>query len=211
MKRWLIAVPLALLMAFALFSLMAWMVENSAKQTRAEQPTLSFSILMTDKEQEVQRRERALPKPPETPQDLLPPPLSQASASALTSPIADADLSLSMDLGVSGLAINAPTLGKFSQGTGQMDQQALPLFRTEPIYPSRALKRKLEGYVVLSFNINAAGKPTEIKIIESQPKRVFDRESIRALKRWNYQPKVIDGKAVEQTGQTVKLEFRLAQ
>ncbi len=34
---------------------------------------------------------------------------------------------------------------------------------------------------------------------------------MRALRKWKYQAKVIDGQAVEQPGQTVKLEFKINQ
>lgn len=48
-------------------------------------------------------------------------------------------------------------------------------------------------------------------VVDAEPKRVFDREAIRALKRWKYSPKVVDGKAVQQPGIMVQLDFSLDQ
>ncbi|WP_352311523.1 energy transducer TonB, partial [Psychrobacter sp. W2-37-MNA-CIBAN-0211] len=41
------------------------------------------------------------------------------------------------------------------------------------------------------------------------PKRLFDREAIRALKKWKYKPKIVDGKPLRQSGMTVQLDFTL--
>jgi protein TonB len=63
----------------------------------------------------------------------------------------------------------------------------------------------------MSFTIDETGQPTDIEVLEAEPKRVFEREAIRALRNWKYQPKLVDGKAVTQPGQSVKLEFKLAK
>ncbi|MDF5586334.1 energy transducer TonB, partial [Vibrio parahaemolyticus] len=49
------------------------------------------------------------------------------------------------------------------------------------------------------------------EVIEAEPQRMFEREAIRALKKWKYQPKVEDGVSIEQYGQTAKVEFKLAK
>lgn len=111
---------------------------------------------------------------------------------------------LNLDTAVSGLAINVPTFSDFGS-----NQQAMPLYRVEPRYPSRAMKQGLEGYVVMSFTIDQQGRPTDINVIEANPRRVFEREAMQALRKWKYQPKVVDGKSIAQVGQTVRLEFKL--
>ncbi len=52
----------------------------------------------------------------------------------------------------------------------------------EPKYPALAIKTGVEGYVVLSYDLNASGKPVEIEVVEEHPKRVFSKSAIRALK-----------------------------
>jgi protein TonB len=61
----------------------------------------------------------------------------------------------------------------------------------------------------LRFSIDEVGGVTDIEIIEAQPKRVFNRAAKRALKRWKYKPKVVDGKTIKQTGLTVQLDFSM--
>ena len=63
----------------------------------------------------------------------------------------------------------------------------------------------------MSFTINEVGGVEDIEVIDAEPKRVFDREARRALRKWKYKPKVVDGKAVKQTDMFVQLDFTLEQ
>ena len=48
-----------------------------------------------------------------------------------------------------------------------------------------------------------------MNVIDAEPKRVFDKEAKRALRKWKYKPKVVDGKAMKQVGLTVRLDFNM--
>ncbi|MEZ9565142.1 energy transducer TonB [Vibrio artabrorum] len=206
MIRLFLALPLAGALGLALFSFMAWMVDNGHQRSADNRETLSFNMVMVEQEQQVQRRQRVVPEKPEMPE---PPPKAQASQSqAEVTPLNSMSSlpSLNLDTSIDGLAINAPTFSDFGS-----NQQAMPLYRVEPRYPAKALKRGAEGYVMMSFTIDETGRPVDIQVTDANPRRMFEREAVRALKKWKYQPKVVDGKAIAQVGQTVKLEFKLAK
>ncbi|NMP02853.1 energy transducer TonB [Pseudoalteromonas arctica] len=88
---------------------------------------------------------------------------------------------------------------------------ATPIVRINPKYPTTAARDGVEGWVQLSFSISPTGEVIDPVVINAEPKRTFDREAIRAIKRWKYRPKVIEGVAQLQTGQTVQLDFKLQQ
>ena len=203
MLRILIAIPAAFVMALGLFTFMAWMVDNGNHRPEAEKQLLAFDMVMVEQEREAQRRQRAVPEKPETPE---PPPqaMPQATNQAVTNTISPSMPNLNLDASVSGLAINMPTFSDFGS-----NQQAMPLYRVEPKYPSRAMKQGAEGYVVMSFTIDPQGRPTDISVLDAKPRRLFEREAIQALRKWKYQPKVVDGKSIAQVGQTVRLEFKI--
>ncbi|MDH5916691.1 energy transducer TonB [Vibrio splendidus] len=206
MIRLFLALPLAGALGLALFSFMAWMVDNGHQRSPDNSETLSFNMVMVEQEQEVQRRQRAVPEKPEMPE---PPPEAKTSQSqAEVTPLNSMSSLPSLDLNTSvdGLAINAPTFSDFGS-----NQQAMPLYRVEPRYPAKALKRGAEGHVIMSFTIDETGRPIDIQVTDANPRRMFEREAMRALKKWKYQPKVVDGKAIAQVGQTVKLDFKLAK
>ena len=206
MKRLFIALPAAILMTFFVFGFMTWLVNMGKTSLPDQEPTVRFDMLQVEQDSQTQRRRRQLPEPPEKPSQ---PPETQVSDSSDVSenPISLDNLDLpqvALDTAVSGLAISNPGPMKIAQ-----NQQVMPLHRMEPRYPARALSRKIEGYVVMSFTINEIGNPIDIEVVQSEPKRVFDREATRALQRWKYQPLVVNGKATPREGQTVKLEFKL--
>ena len=202
MLRLLMALPVALAMTTGVFSFMAWMVDNGQQGAPKEKQMLAFDMVMVEQEREAQRRQRTLPEKPDTPEP--PPEAVPAATQTVTAAAAPVLPSLALDTAVSGVAINVPQFSDFGA-----NQQAMPLYRVEPRYPVRAKKQGAEGYVLISFTINPQGRPIDIKIIEAKPRRLFEKEAIRALRKWKYQPKVVDGKAIDQVGQTVRLEFNL--
>lgn len=204
MIRLILALPFAGIMVLALFSFMAWMVDDGDRGAASKPPPLSFNMLMVENEPEVQRRQRSIPeqpKPLQAPEQM---PVSQVIQQ--TSSVSPTSIQpvLGITAAVEGVAISVPTFADFG-----LNQQALPLYRVEPRYPANALKRKLEGYVVLGFTIDPKGKPTDIKIVDANPRRMFEKEAIRALRKWKYQPKVEHGKASPQFDQSVRVEFKL--
>lgn len=89
------------------------------------------------------------------------------------------------------------------------NQEINPIVRIEPKYPVMAARDGLEGWVQLSFEINEVGGVENIQVINAEPQRIFDREAKRALNKWKYKPKVVNGVPQRQTGLTVQLDFKL--
>jgi TonB family protein len=90
----------------------------------------------------------------------------------------------------------------------QDDQDVIPLVRIAPDYPPEALRQGLEGRVILEFTVTAEGAIKDISVVESSAP-IFEEPSIRALSRWRYSPRVIDGSAVERVGIQTVISFAL--
>jgi protein TonB len=202
--RLLVALPVSAAVALGLFTFMAWMVDNGHKRAPEKSEVLAFDIVMLEQERDAQRRQRTVPEKPDTPE---PPPeaVPRSSQSAVTATSAPSSMpTLGLDTAITGLAINMPQFSDFGA-----NQQAMPLYRVDAKYPTRAMKQGAEGFVVLSFTIDAQGRPTDVEILDAKPRRLFEKEAIRALRKWKYQAKVVDGKTIPQQGQTVRIEFKL--
>lgn len=64
-----------------------------------------------------------------------------------------------------------------------------PIFRVEPVYPREAIKDNIAGgKVVARLQVDEKGLVTSVTIVEANPRRVFDREVVRALSQWKFQP-----------------------
>jgi len=80
--------------------------------------------------------------------------------------------------------------------------------KVEASYPQRALRQRIEGWVELTFTVTANGDVSDIKVIDSQPRREFDREATRALSQWKFKPRITNGKPVAASARQ-RLEFKL--
>ena len=63
--------------------------------------------------------------------------------------------------------------------------------RVEPQFPREALRTGTTGRVVAHVVVSPSGTVTEVRIIQSQPPRLFDREVIRALSQWRFNPEPV--------------------
>ncbi|MBD1555736.1 energy transducer TonB [Vibrio sp. S9_S30] len=204
MRRLLLALPLAFVIASSLFYFMAWMVGSQKGKIEESKSAVMFDLVMQEPESNVQRRQRQLPDPPKLPDQ--PKPLPTSTPNVTPAQMPQVLSAPKLALANLGVAISMPSLDGFGQ-----DRQALPLYRVEPRYPPRAQKRRMEGYVILSFTIDEQGRPEDINLVEVYPNKIFAREAMNALKRWKYQPKLEDGKAVKQLNQKVKIEFKMSK
>ncbi|WP_246034162.1 energy transducer TonB [Thalassotalea mangrovi] len=164
-------------------------------------PTNFVPIEFTEKSQDSKVQEKAKLNPPPEPK---PVPLPPQRVTALTSSETD------VTINVPGPQITLVNEGPEILGPG-MGGEARPIVRVSPQYPIVAARDGITGWVQLAFSINESGGVTDIEVIDSSPKRTFDKAAIKALKRWKYKPKMVDGKAFKQTGLSVQLDFNIDQ
>ena len=79
-----------------------------------------------------------------------------------------------------------------------------------PAYPARARERGTEGWVDLEFTVSTDGTTRDAVVREAEPSGTFDRAALDAVKRWRYEPRVVDGNVVDQRVQA-RLRFRLSE
>ncbi|MFC4654561.1 MULTISPECIES: energy transducer TonB [Rheinheimera] len=203
MVRLLLSLVLGAVITFFLYVLMAFLIGGDDMFTNAQKEQIVIEINTTPPESKAQTRQRVPPPPP-------PPPPQPPKA-----PVAEPNQSNTGG----AIAFNMPSVdvGGASTGLGDpssammRDGDATPIVRIEPKYPVQAARDGIQGWVKMRFTILEDGSVGEVEVVDADPKRVFDREAIRALKRWKYTPKVVNGKAVQQPGIVVQLDFSLDQ
>jgi len=100
---------------------------------------------------------------------------------------------------------------QLKQGKSAISIPASSLVAMKPLkleYPQGALVKGTEGWVDLTFTVTADGKVTNVTVVDSSPRGVFDSEAKSALSRMRYKPVLTDGKASAITA-TLRVTFRL--
>lgn len=57
-----------------------------------------------------------------------------------------------------------------------------------PSYPYYAWRHQIEGYVTFAFDVDSAGKVSEMRIVQSEPRGLFEPYVIAAVSQWRYEP-----------------------
>ena len=228
MLRLLLSALLGLAVCALLLLAMALLIGGGPTATPAQRPAPRIEVVLVDST-------TAPPEPHHQPPPPLPtPPPPAPPAAAVTNVAAPATTAPQLDLtmppltapnaGLAGTVLAlavaeggalAATAGAGIAATagagpkGAAGGAALPLVRIEPRYPPKALREGKEGWVKLRFTIAADGTTKDIEVLDAKPRRLFEAEARRALARWKYQPRIVDGRAVEQPGELVQLDFVL--
>lgn len=79
--------------------------------------------------------------------------------------------------------------------------------RVNPEYPMKSSENRICGHVIAKFTVTKKGTVKNIKIIESQPKKLFEKAVIKALRKFVYEPRVVDGEKVDTKGVKIKHTF----
>lgn len=95
------------------------------------------------------------------------------------------------------------------QRGGGIDHDAEPVVRIRPTYPPSAAARGIEGWVQVQFSVAASGEVFDVSVVGASPEGVFEKATVAAVKRWRYDPKIVEGVAVERIGLQTVLRFSL--
>lgn len=135
------------------------------------------------------------PKPPETPPETPPQDLDNIDPDAPSIDIGRPTIDANTDIGGPG-------------GMNIAEGDYLPIVRVAPVYPSRALSRGLEGFVDMSFTVTATGTVKDPIVLQSTSS-LFERAATRAVLKFKYKPRVVDGIPVEVVGVKTRITFEL--
>jgi len=105
-------------------------------------------------------------------------------------------------------AIDAET--RLASAARRRDGDYLPVVKVEPVYPTRALARRLEGWVIVRFTVTETGSVTDIEVIESSDP-LFEGSAVEAAQRFKYRPRIIDGQPIEVRGVLHRISVVLGQ
>ena len=135
------------------------------------------------------------PKPPETPPETPPQDMDNVDPSAPSISVAPPTVSTDTSIGGPG-------------GMNVAEGDYLPIVRVAPVYPARALSRGLEGYVDLAFTVTTTGTVRDPVVLFSTSS-LFERAATRAVLKFKYKPRVVDGVPVDVPNVKTRITFKI--
>ena len=203
-----IAVLLAVVVTLGLFYAMHFMISRGKGDLNRVEDYTVVDFVRLKRESETRLKKRVIPEKPPLPKEPPPPPkLSLAEDNRVDMPQLKMDMPKLATSGVSG----GPFLGAVGgTGAGTGDGELIPLVKIAPRYPRKAALAGKEGWVKVEFTVTELGTVKDVKVIDAKPRRLFDRAAKRAILKWKFKPKVVDGKPVPRRAVQV-IEFKLAK
>lgn len=207
MSRYLSAFGSAALVTISLFYLMQYLISGNHSLLAVTQSGNTFDIIRLNRTEDIVTKQRQLPDPPDEP---IPPTKTQKITQTKAKPqIVAPALNLPLP-GLPALQLQRDLLtGVSAEVTApQQNNEVIALLKVEPDYPRKAARQGIEGWVKLEFTVLEDGSVTDIKVVDAEPRRVFNKSAKRAIKRWKFKPRVVNGKALKQKAVQV-IEFKL--
>jgi len=207
-SRWLGAIILAVFINAVLFSIIPSLIsEVPDRGTVGESLQAVNFIRMTPPEKPPEPK-----KPPE--KDIQPPkkPAPQAlrtkiprqAPDILKHPALQFEINPKLPAGPVGIAplsiamvdIGPPPM-KDAYEIGEIDRPLTPVSKMPPLYPLRAKRMGIEGWVKVGFLVTETGLVDQIKIIDSHPETIFDRTVMQCVSTWRFSPGTVQGVPVK--------------
>ena len=205
--RYLSALLLGVIVTLGLFFLMQALIDSGEQgfHSSSEGQMMEFIRIKDDESLSFKdRRKPVKPKPPKEP----PPPPKLIVQKQVKPTMNKVKIEIP-NIDLPTIAGGGPFLGNWA-GNPLAEGDVLPIVRIDPQWPREALVEGIEGHVIVEVTIAADGSVRGVVVMESVPRRLFDRNVIRAVLKWKFKPRIINGVPVERKA-IQRLDFKLNQ
>jgi protein TonB len=187
-----IGVVAGTLAAFALVQWWLW----APREPQAREEQVAYVDLVDEqeaaKEDEVPPEPAPPPPPPPVP---VPPESAESGLPALAAPVAGPIANITVPVKIAGGgSLTGAGFGGFARGAGTgygrgqgfKGKPLVPLSTARPQMPEWACKQNIKGWVEAVFTVLPSGRVQNVKIIEAQPRGVYEIAAIESISNWIY-------------------------
>ena len=204
-SRFLASLLLGVAVTLVLFFIMQALIDSGDQAYRSDSDGQIMEFVRIKDDESLSLKDRRKPKKPEPPKE--PPPPPKMIVEKQVKPTMNKVKIDIPNIDLPTIAGGGPFLGNWA-GNPLAEGDVLPIVRIDPQWPREALVEGIEGYVIVEVIIAADGSVASAVVVESVPRRLFDRNVIRAVLKWKFKPRIINGVAVERRA-IQRLDFSL--
>lgn len=198
-----VQIGLALVATLMINLLLFWLIpqlSGDQQQRRDELPAVAVSMVRVSPPPPPPQRQQAVQKPPEQQ------PVKQRIAQRTPKPQIQ-QLKLNLQLqpeipsSLGSVVMPEVQLSRLEPAPSVFDSAALdkpltPLAQSPFIYPLRAKRLGIEGWVRVKLLISTAGDVEQVQILEAEPLDMFERTVERGVRGWRFTPGTVNGESV---------------
>jgi protein TonB len=204
--RLLIAALLAMAVTFGLFLFMHQLISSGGGDRADLGAIAGIYFGLVEIPDEIANKSRRKPIKPPPPRDPPPPPKMQISR--VDQQVRNMPVMNMPNLDIPLVGGEGIFLGNFQQVDQTAEGDIIPVVVIRPVYPRDAAISGIEGWVKIEFTITEAGTVKDPQVVDAKPARVFNRAAIRAILKWKFKPRVVDGVAVDRRASQI-IDFTL--
>lgn len=190
MVRSVLSLGLAVCVAGGLFWLMHYLILSAERELEEAESFRTVDFVRVQEDERLETRERSRPEPP--PPAEPPPPQPQLQARNVES------AAVSAAFGMPNVSIPTNLTGGPSLA---QNADLIPVVRLAPQYPRDAARAGISGWVRLRIVVNPDGSVREARAVEADPRGLFEAAAVTAAMRGRFRPRMVDGVAVESSGE----------
>ncbi|HJP39913.1 MAG TPA: TonB family protein [Gammaproteobacteria bacterium] len=193
-----ISISSGVIVTFALLWLMQFLIATGREALSDKVDFRMMDFIRVKTEELVEQKDRKPPKPPEVkdkPPEMPPPDMDAMDPNAPKVNLQRVSVDINMQMGGTDFAV---------------DGEYLPIVRVEPMYPRRAQTRGIEGYCDMEFTVLKTGEVTNAVATECSSS-VFKNSSVKAVLKWKYKPRVVNGEPIDSPGVRTRLTYKFEE
>ncbi len=211
-RNWFIAGIMAISLNILLFLLLPVLIHPPPKSTGIIDHITRIQVIRLKKEDTpVHKKKRPPPKPP--PQKPKKKPAQQLRPTArLTLPFKLntrlPSVSTDFQLPLADTIAFGDSIRNGLVDMGKLDRPLTPAVRIPPVYPIRARRKGIEGWVRVGFEVDKGGKVRNLRILAAKPENIFEKSVLRCVARWQFKPGTVEGVPVRARMETT-IRFKM--
>jgi TonB family protein len=210
--RWVLTPIVALLIVWFLLLMMRWMIRAPAAPPAQQEVIDGVKMVNLHPEEHTEQDLAQLVKEAPPPPPAAPPSLARADMPSMSAPTISiaptsvdvanvgvpVDFAASLGLGKSGVFGGFAGRGGtgsdagsgngtgYGRGEGFSGKELVVLSSARPQMPEWACKQKIKGWVEVVFTILPNGRVSDVKIVDAQPRGVYEAAAIESISHWIY-------------------------
>lgn len=192
--RFALSLLLAVAVSLLLFTLMYRLISPGSGEMARQTPPAIVDIRRVKEPPKQQRQKPQQQKPEPSIKPLALAPIAGIPVARVEPKIDVNDIHFdNPELNIQQKYWSQPATGSGSQYdyVGEMDtgqKELVPVATSRPNIPKTAYENRINGWVLLAFAVTNDGHVTDIRIMDANPRGVFEANAIAAVRKWVYQP-----------------------